>query len=144
MKKIIYIALGFVLCLALVGGYVLYQNAQADPVEQDMETIKVVADMFSDELERLGVEQETINAAIAKIEELNEQTKHVVEFDVQNDTNPILCTKIHLPAEEDMYNSLEIGDVITQEQIERIEELAQFSNKIGNWTVIVTDKMIRE
>ena len=144
MKKIIYMALGFVLCLAIVGGYVLYQNAQTDPVAQDMETIKALANVFSDELEKFGVEQETIDAAIAKIEELNEQTKHIVEFDVQNDTNPILCTKIHLPVEEDMYNSLEIGDVIAQEQIERVEELAKFSDKLGSWTITVTNKMIRE
>ena len=144
MKKLTYIALGFVLCFAIVGGYVLYQNAQVDPVDKDIETIKTAATLFSDQLEALGVEQETVDEVIAKIEELNEQTKHTVEFSIQNDTNPILCTKLFLQVEEDVYNSLEIGDVIAAEQISRFEELAKFKDEVGNWTITVSDKRIRE
>lgn len=136
--------LGFVLCLVILGILFISLTAKNDPVKNDVETIKNIATIFKDELADLGVDEETINNTIEKIEELNEETKYIVAFNIKNDTNPILSTTLHLPVEEEFFNRVEIGDIIGEEEIKKIEDIAQLNSDIGSWTVMVKDKKIRE
>lgn len=144
MKRLIYMFLGFVLCLVVLGVLFISLAAKNDPVKSDVETIKNVATIFKDELADLGVDEEAINNAIEKIEKLNEETKYIIAFNIKNDTNPILSTTLHLPVEEEFFNSVEIGDVIGEEEIKKIEDIAQLNKDIGSWTVVVKDKKVRE
>ena len=101
MKKIFYMFLGFILCLVVLGIALFCIRVQKDPVTNDIEIIRNVADIFEDQLADLGINKETVDSAIEKIEELNKKTKYIIEFDIQNDTNPILGTTLHLPVEEE-------------------------------------------
>jgi hypothetical protein len=115
-----------------------------DPVEKDIETIKNIATMFKGQLENLGVDKEVVNDVILKLEEYNEEAKYVIAFNIKNDTNPILGKTLHLPVEEEFFNSVEIGDVVAAEELEKINSFTDFNVNIGDWTVVVNDKIIRE
>lgn len=144
MKKIIYMAIGFVICLVIISGVFMHYSYRTDPADRDIKTIGHIANMFKDELVDLGIDEETIDNAIAKIEELNEQTKHVVAFDIQNDTNPILNVSLYLPVNEEFFNSVEIGEMLAEEKIKKIEDFLKLDKDVGSWTVIVKDKVIRK
>ena len=147
LKKILYILLGILICLVILGAvfvYSIFHSDKTDPVEKDIDTIKNVVNMFEDELVDLGADKEVIDEAITKLEEFNKETKYVITFDIQNDSNSILSTKINLPVEEEFFNSVEIGDVVAEEELQKIEEFAQFSQSLGSWTIVVENKIIRE
>lgn len=92
----------------------------------------------------MGIDKETVDEAISKIEEFNEQTQYVIVFQIQNNTNPILSTTLHLPVDEDFFNSVNAGDTIKKEELDKIQELAQFNEELGNWTIIIKEKIIRD
>ena len=144
MKKLIYIIIGAVLCLAIVSGVFMYLSHKEDPVEKDIETIKDIVDMFEDELANFGIDKEMVDNAIVKLEELNEETKCVIAFDIQNDTNPILNAELYLPVTEEFFNSVEIGDKVAEEELEKIEGFIQLDEDFGEWTIIIKDKIVRE
>ena len=144
MKKIIYIVVGVVMCLAVISGLFMCLSNREDPVEKDIETIKNIVDMFEDELANLGIDKEMVDNAIVEIEKLNEETKFVIAFDIQNDTNPILNAELYLPVNEEFFNSVEIGDVVAEEEIKKIENFIQLDEDFGEWTVIIKDKIVRK
>lgn len=116
-------------------------SKQEDPVKKDLETVKVVADIFEEELASFGVDEEMVDTVLTKIEEYNEEAKYVIAFDVQNETMPILNMVIHLPVDESFFNSVEIGDRVAEEVLENIE---QFDQSLGGWIITVKDKIVRE
>lgn len=118
-------------------------ESQVDPVEKDIQTIKKIVGIFENKFEDYGIDIEMVNELIAKIEEHNKGTKYIIVFDIQNNTNPILSTSIHFPVKKDFFDSVEIGDKIAEEKINAIENLIPFE-KIGNWTIAIKDKKIRE
>lgn len=147
MRKISYIFLGILICLAALSATFVYRSLQSDntdPVESDLETIKNLTDMFEDELEDFGIEKEMIDEAIAKIEEFNAETKHVVTFDIQNETNPIFSTTLNLPVSEEFYDSIKIGERVSGEDLEKVDGLAQFDNSFDGWVLVIKDKTIRD
>lgn len=141
IKRLIILVIVLLLCVFFVSKR---YSSQEDPVEKDIETIKKVADTFEDELTNFGVDKEMVDDVIAKIEEYNKETKYVIAFDIKNNTNPILSTKLHLPVDKEFFDSVEIGDIIAKEELERFEEFAQFSQKLGGWTITIKDKTVRE
>lgn len=141
VKKIIILIVIVLLCVGLIS---MRYVSQKDPVEKDIETLKKFANVFEDELEHIGIDKETVNDAIAKIEEYNKETKYVIAFDIQNDTNPILSTTLHLPVEKNFFDSVEIGDVIAEEELQMLEDFIQLDDDFGDWTIIIKDKEIRE
>lgn len=112
-----------------------------DPVQKDIETIKTVVDMFEDKLTELGVDEEMVNDVIDKIEEYNKETKYVIAFSVQNKTAPAIKTTIHLPVDKEFFDSMEIGESVTEDDIANFEQFDQF---IGDWIIVVSDKIVRE
>ena len=144
IKKIFYILLGVVICLACFNAIFSRRNQDVDPVGKDIETVKNIANKLEDELEYFGVNKEMIDSAISKIEELNEETKYIIEFSIQNNTNPILSTTLHLPVYEEFFNSVEVGDVIAEEELKKIADLAHFNENIGDWTIAIKDKVVRD
>ena len=147
IKKIFYMLLGAIICLVILGAAFVYSTLHSDKtdiVEKDIDTIKNIVSVFEDELTNVGIDKEMVDNAIAKIEEFNKETKYVITFDIQNDTNPILSTKINLPVEEEFFNSVEIGDVIAQEKLQMFEEFVHLDQKFGNWIIVIKDKIIRE
>lgn len=129
------------LVLYLVIGFYTERNKYIDPVEKDLKTIQTVADMFEDKLTELGVDEQMVNDVINEIEEYNKETNYVIAFNVKNETNSIINLSIHLPVDETFFNSVEIGDLITEEKIGNFEELNQFLN---GWAITVKDKIVRE
>lgn len=147
IKKIFYILLGVVLCLAILTGAFIYSiihSDKTDPVEKDIDAIKNVVNVFEDELEDIGIDKEMVDDAIVKLEEFNEKTKYVITFDIQNDTNPILSTELNLPVDEELFNSVEIGDVVAEEKLQILEDFVKLDQKIGDWIIVVKDKIIRD
>ena len=144
MKKIIYIVISVVVCLAIVSGVFMYISHKEDPVEKDIETIKDIVNMFEDELANFGIDKEMVDNAIVKLEELNEETKCVIAFDIQNDTNPILNAELYLPVTEEFFNNVEIGDKVAEEELEKIEGFIQLDEDFGKWTITIKDKIVRE
>lgn len=147
IKKLFYMMLGVVLFIAILGAIFIYKSSQysnVDPVEKDIDTIKNVVDVFEDKLTDFGIDKETVDNVITKIEEFNEETKYVITFDIKNDSNHILSTKLSLPVNEEFFNSVEIGDVISQEKLAMFEEFANISQRFDGWTISVKDKIIRE
>lgn len=146
LRKIFYILIGFALCLVFISSVLTYgiqRNIGADPVAKDLETIKSIANTFEDKLASVGIEKEEVDNAIAAIEKYNKAAKYVIEFDIKNDTNPILSTSLHLPVDEEFFNSVNVGDKIAQEEFEKFEEFAQVSAKLGGWTITVKEKFVR-
>lgn len=141
IKRSIYLILAIVLCVVFISSR---YESQTDPVEKDIETIKKIVDLFEDRLVEFGVDMDKINEVIAKIEEHNKETKYIIVFDIQNDTNPILSTSLHLPVTKDFFDSVEIGDKVVEEEIKTIEDLVQLDKKLGNWVVVIKDKQMRE
>ena len=140
-KKVIVLVIIAILCISFIS----YRYAsQQDPVEKDIETIKKIANAFEDELEHFGIDKETVDEIVAEIEEYNKETKYVITFDVQNDTNPILSTTLHLPVDEAFFNSVEIGDIIAKEKLQVIEDFMQLDENFGSWVIVIKDKEIRE
>lgn len=144
IKKIIYIVIGFVLCLAIISGVFMHYSYREDPVERDIKAIKNIVNMLENELIDIGIDKEVIDDAIVKIEELNEKTKYVIAFDIQNDTNPILNASLYLPVNEEFFNSIEIGEKVAEEELRKIEDFIKLDKDFGSWTVIIKDKVIRE
>ena len=141
IKRSIYLILAIVLCVVFISSR---YESQTDPVEKDIETIKNIVNLFEDRLVEFGVDMDKINEVIAKIEEHNKETKYIIVFDIQNDTNPILSTSLHLPVTKDFFDSVEIGDKVVEEEIKTIEDLVQLDKKLGSWVVMIKDKKIRE
>ena len=141
IKRSIYLILAIVLCVVFISSR---YESQTDPVEKDIETIKKIVDLFEDRLVEFGVDMDKINEVIAKIEEHNKETKYIIVFDIQNDTNPILSTSLHLPVTKDFFDSVEIGDKVVEEEIKIIEDLVQLDKKLGSWVVVIKDKQTRE
>ena len=141
IKRSIYLILAIVLCVVFISSR---YESQTDPVEKDIETIKKIVDLFEDRLVEFGVDMDKINEVIAKIEEHNKETKYIIVFDIQNDTNPILSTSLHLPVTKDFFDSVEIGDKVVEEEIKTIEDLVQLDKKLGSWVVVIKDKQTRE
>lgn len=144
MKKIIYIIIGVVICLAIISGVFMHYSYSEDPVEKDIETIKDIVNMFEDELANFGIDKEMVDNAIIKLEELNEETKCVIAFDIQNDTNPILNAELYLPVTEEFFNNVEIGDKVAEEELKKIEGFIQLDEDFGEWTIIIKDKIVRK
>ena len=141
IRRIIYLVLIILLCVAFVS---IRYSSHEDPVQKDIENIQKVADIFEDELADFGVDKEIVDDVIAKIEEYNKETKYIIVFNIKNDTNPILSTTLHLPVNEEFFNSVEIGDKISEEEIKKLEELANLGQNFGSWTITIKDKEIRE
>lgn len=141
IKRSIYLILAIVLCVVFISSR---YESQIDPVEKDIETIKKIVDLFEDRLVEFGVDMNKINEVIAKIEKHNQETKYIIVFDIQNDTNPILSTSLNLPVTKDFFDSVEIGDKVAEEEIKTIEDLVQLNKKLGSWVVVIKDKKIRE
>ena len=141
IKRLIYLILAIVLCVVFISSR---YESQADPVEKDIETIKNIVNLFEDRLVEFGVDMDKINEVITKIEEHNKETKYIIVFDIQNDTNPILSTSLHLPVTKDFFDSVEIGDKVAEEEIKTIEDLVQLDKKLGSWAVVIKDKKMRE
>jgi hypothetical protein len=136
MKKFICLILVVMFVVCLVGC-----QQQEDPVKKDLETVKVVADIFEEELANFGVDEEMVDTVITKIEEYNEEAKYVIAFDVQNENMPVLNMTIHLPVDQYFFDSVEIGDRVAEEVLENIE---QFDQSLGGWIITVKDKIVRE
>ena len=144
MRKLIYIIIGVVICLAIISSVFMHYSHSEDPVEKDIETIKNIVNMFEDELANFGIDKEIVDNAIVKLEELNEETKCVIAFDIQNDTNPILNAELYLPVTEEFFNNVEIGDKVAEEELEKIEGFIQLDEDFGEWTIIIKDKIVRK
>lgn len=117
-----------------------YFDSKKDPVQKDIENIQNIVNTFEPQLENMGIDKEVVDEAISKIEELNEQTQYVIVFQIKNNTNPILSTTLHLPVDENFFNSVNVGDTIKKEELDKI----QFDEELGNWTIIIKEKIIRE
>lgn len=121
----------------------MHYSHSEDPVEKDIETIKNIVNMFEDELANFGIDKEIVDNAIVKLEELNEETKCVIAFDIQNDTNPILNAELYLPVTEEFFNNVEIGDKVAEEELKQLEGFIQLDEDFGKWTIIIKDKIVR-
>lgn len=134
----------FVIILALLAvsiNFAIGYYLPKDPVQKDIEIIQTIVDTFEDQLIDAGIDKEMIDETIQKIEDYNNETKYLVKFNVVNNTNTILNVFIHLPVDENIYNSVSIGDIISAEMLQGYEEFANF---IDGWTITVEDKIIRE
>ena len=146
MKKLFCILLVIivVICVILIGVSHLVKRTLEAPVEENIETLKELAVTFEDELEKVGIEKEQVDAAIEKIEELNEETNCVIAFNIQNNHSPFLGMVMHFPVPQEFFDSVNEGDIITSEHIAQYEELAQLSEMLNDWTVTVDSKILRD
>lgn len=138
MKKILLIIFIFFIIAAIVVTYFL---SRKDPVIKDIDKIEAVADLFEEQLSNMGVTSEDVDMVIEKLEELNEETKYVVEVIVQNEAIPYLTPTLHLPVDEAIYNSVEIGQKVEGEMLQSLNVPAEYLN---GWTIVVKNKIVRD
>lgn len=138
MKKLILLVLVFALCLSVVGCSV---KEAVDPVKKDLEKIEAAAEMFEKQLSDMGIDGETVDMVIEKIEEFNEETKYVVEVLVENTRVSVLKLTLHLPVDETFFESVEEGDVITGDDLITLNIPDEYLN---GWKVTIKDKTVRE
>ena len=140
LKKLI-VALIIILLLAIAVNFAVGYFLPKDPVQKDLEVIQTVVDMFEDKLTDMGIEKETIDNIIQDIEDYNNETKYLIKFNVVNNINSMFKTDIHLPVSQEIYDNFNIGDIVDKEMLGDYDE---FSGLLGDWTITVIDKMIRE
>jgi hypothetical protein len=139
MKKIIYLILVVILCIAFSG----CKPQPEDPVEKDLDTLKTIVNILGDELTNLGIEKQIADDVIMKIEEYNKEAKYVIAFDIKNETIAILNMTIHLPVEKAFFDSVEIGQNITESEIKSIQGAEHIDFSLDGWIITVHDKIER-
>ena len=138
MKKILLIIFILFIIAAIVVTYFL---SREDPVVKDIGKIEAAADLFEEQLSNMGVTPDDVDVAIEKLEELNEETKYVVEVIVQNEAIPYLAPALNLPVDEAIYNSVEIGQKVEGETLQSLNVPAEYLN---GWTIVVKNKIVRD
>lgn len=112
-----------------------------DPVVNDLEKMESIAERFGDKLEGMGISKEAIDNMIEDVKEYNKTAEYIVAVEIQNVTVPMLKTTLHLPTDDIFYNSVEIGDILTEEQLASLNVPEEY---LTGWQITIVDKMTRE
>lgn len=112
-----------------------------DPVINDLEKIESIAEQFGDKLEDMGISKEAIDSMIEDVKEYNKTAEYIVAVEIQNVTMSMLKTTLHLPTDDIFYNSVEIGDILTEEQLASLNIPEEY---LTGWQITIVDKMTRE
>ena len=136
MKKAIYFILAIFMCITIIGCV-----KQEDPVEKDLEMIKSGINMFEDKLEEFDVDMEMIDGVIEQVEDYNKETKYVIAFNIKDKNNSMMNMTLHFPVEKEFFDSVEVGDTISEDVMDDFEDLYQY---VDNFVITVENKIVRE
>lgn len=153
IKNIIILVLAITVCLLTV--YIVYDKNDVipqdtvekieeeviSPVIEDLEELESIVEQFEDQLEHVGISKEEISEAIEQIKEYDKTAEYIVAVEIQNIDMPILKTTLHLPADETFYNSVEVGDILTEEQLVALNVPAEY---LTGWNITIIEKEMKE
>ena len=112
-----------------------------DPVIKDLEKIESITDKFGSQLEGMGISKDAIADAIEDIQEYNKTAEYAVAVEIQNIKVPLIKTTLHLPVDDAAYNSVEIGEVLTKEQLASLNVPEEY---LTGWKVTIIDKIVKD
>lgn len=137
IKTAIILVLAFAVCFLAIALVYDSNVIPSDAVIEDLKNVESVIENFESQLESMGISKETISNAIERVKEYNESAEYIIAVEIQNVNTPILKTTLHLPANETIYSSVNIGDILTEEYLASLGIPTEY---LTGWTVTIVNK----